>query len=338
MSTNHRPVRTRIAGIVALALAVAPFARAQTGLTIYRGMCDASAAIALDTAHFVVANDERNTLIIYRIGDPAPGVRLDLSGFLGTKTDKESDLEGAAQIGDRIYWISSHGRNSKGDEQPRRYRFFATDIKRGANPPTVAPVGQPYQALLTDLKAAAALAKYDFTNAATKPPEADGGLNIEGLAATEDGKLMIGFRNPLSAAGRAIVVILDNPDELIAGKPARFGAPMEPDLGRRGIRSMERVGTDYLIIGGRTGDTGDFVLFRWSGKPAEIPAPVPTVALAPLRAEALFAIPGGDRVGILSDDGGIDNCKNRPPRIRHSAASPYGPDHARRTQPRRPRT
>jgi serine/threonine protein phosphatase PrpC len=91
-------------------------------------MCDASAAVALDADHFVVANDERNTLRIYKRGQPDPVNSVELSTFLGTNEKKESDLEGAARIGTRVYWISSHGRNKDGELQERRRRFFATEI------------------------------------------------------------------------------------------------------------------------------------------------------------------------------------------------------------------
>ena len=38
----------------------------------------------------------------------------------------ESDLEGAANLADRIYWITSHGRNREGEARESRHRFFAT--------------------------------------------------------------------------------------------------------------------------------------------------------------------------------------------------------------------
>src|SRR5215203_2870652 len=77
-------------------------------VTTYRLMCDASAAVALGAKHFIVGNDERNTLRIYERGKPNPVGSVDLAKYLGTKPDKESDLEGAAKIGNRIFWISSH--------------------------------------------------------------------------------------------------------------------------------------------------------------------------------------------------------------------------------------
>src|SRR6185295_9197605 len=96
---------------------------------MYSDMCDASAAVALDENHFAVADDEGNILRIYKRGEAEPTRDYDVGKFLGNSKHTESDLEGAARIGDRIYWISSHGRNREGEVAPHRQRFFATEIE-----------------------------------------------------------------------------------------------------------------------------------------------------------------------------------------------------------------
>jgi len=263
----------------------------------YEGLCDASAAVALDAGHFVVADDEHNRLSVYRRGEPRRVGQVDLDSFL--KTGKEADLEGAAQVGSRIYWIASHARNSAGKRREDRQRLFATQI-RGT---TVEPLGQPYAALLDDLLAAPALAPLKLADAAGRAAEADGGFNIEGLAAAPDGSLLIGLRNPVPQ-GLALVIPLLNPAELVDGKgPARFGTARHLDLGGRGVRSIERVGNGYLIAAGPPADAGTFAIYRWSGKPGDAPVAL-KVALGTLRPEALFAWPDG-QLTLLSDDGGV---------------------------------
>jgi hypothetical protein len=283
-------------------------------VTRYRGPCDASAAVALDADHFVVGNDETDTLTIYRRGNSVAVGSLPLSKFLGGKARVESDIEGAAIIGTRIYWITSHGRSHHGKAEPHRQRLFATDLRPG-RPPSLVPVGRPYARLLRDLEEAPSLAPYRLADAARLAAEAEGGLNIEGLAATPDGRLLIGLRNPLPRQ-RALIVPLENPEEVIEGKRARLGAPIELDLDHRGIRSIERVGASYLLVAGPVADSGSFAFYRWSGKPGDAPAPMPEIDLKDLRPEALFAIPGTDRVQVLSDDGGIMvdgvECKKLP--------------------------
>lgn len=295
-------MRAMAAGLLLLAAV----AQAQTR---YEGLCDASAAVALDARHFVVADDEHNRLTVYRRGEPKAVREIAVGDFL--KADKESDLEGAARVGQRIYWIGSHARNSAGKRREDRQRFFATTID-GA---TVKPVGQPYLALLADLLAAPSLAGLPMADAAQRPAEAKDGFNIEGLAAAPDGSLLIGLRNPVPS-GRALLVPLLNPADLVEGRgPAKFGTPLRLDLGGRGVRDIERVGQGYLIVAGPTGDDGSFALYRWSGQAQQPPVPLP-LDLGSLRPEALFAWPDG-QLTLLSDDGGVSvgkqACKDADP-------------------------
>jgi hypothetical protein len=218
--------------IVLSALPAAPGeARAQTP-TVYRGMCDASAAVALGKDHFIVGDDELNILRIYKRDQPEAVAQADLSSFLGTKPKKESDLEGAARLGNKIFWISSHGTNSDGEVQDRRRKIFATEILEGAVP-TVQAVKQPYSKLVDDLSKDPRLLKYNLAEAAKKPPKTKGALNIEGLADFGNGKLLIGFHNPLQG-DMALLVPLENPVDIIAGASAKLGDPIELFLGGRG--------------------------------------------------------------------------------------------------------
>lgn len=271
-------------------------------IATYRGPCDASAAVALDARHFVVGNDENSTLVTYRLGEATRVASTDIATFLGSSRKSEADIEGAARVGDRIYWISSHSRNSRGQEQLTRHRLFATSVVAGAVP-GVDPTGAVYRDLLADLVAAPSLSPWKLAQASTLAAEAEGGLNIEGLAATPQGGLLVGFRNPLHE-GRALVVPIDNPAEVIRGERARLGTPVALDLGGRGIRSIDLVGDAYWLVAGPVGDTGTFALYRWSGRAADAPVRV-AVDLGTLRPEALFAIPGTQSIVLVSDDGGV---------------------------------
>jgi hypothetical protein len=323
-STARNGMRLPHASSSLSALALTLFAGAAPGapasaVVTYRGPCDASAAVALDAAHFVVAGDEDNTLRVYRHGRPEPVGEAPLAAFLGTG-DKESDLEAAAAVGKRIYWIASHGRNSKGKLRPDRQRIFATDIDPAAQP-GVTPAGTHYRGLLDDLAAAPTLAALRLGEAAQLAPEAPGGLNIEGLAAMPDGSLLVGFRNPVPN-GRALLVPLLNPAELVetvSGRKTRFGEPILLELRGRGVRSIERAldGRGYWIVAGPAADAGAFTLYRWSGQAKEAPRIVDSSELVGLRPEALFERPGGGgTLQILSDDGGVVThgiaCKDRP--------------------------
>src|SRR4029450_7704870 len=82
------------------------FAASNAGAFEYKGLCEASAGAFLDDRHFVVASDETNLLQLYERGKADPfGDGIDMRKFLSFK---KSDLEAAAVVGDRVYWMSSH--------------------------------------------------------------------------------------------------------------------------------------------------------------------------------------------------------------------------------------
>lgn len=85
------------------------------------------------------------------------------------------------------------------------------------------------------------LDQFNLKEAETKAPKAEGGLNIEGLTATPEGELLIGFRNPIPD-GKALLLPLKNPSDLVKNPDtakAIFGEPITLDLGGLGIRSIE---------------------------------------------------------------------------------------------------
>jgi Protein of unknown function (DUF3616) len=273
----------------------------------YPEMCDPSAAVAISDTLFIVASDEDNVLRVYTRGTSGAPQRFDINSFLCPDEDyPEADIEGGTRIGDRIFWIASHARNIKGELRPSRHRLFATMVTVEDNKVTVIPVGLPYTKLLEDMAQAPALRKYDLESASRKAPESKDGLNIEGLAATPQGTLMIGFRNPIPG-GKALIVPLDNPQQIVEGERAKLGPPIELSLNGLGVRSIEyresRGG--YLIVAGSYNDDGKFALFGWSGKPSDAAELIPEGRFGDLSPEAMFVYPGDlTAVQFLSDDGG----------------------------------
>src|SRR5262245_19250123 len=110
----------------------------------YFGMCDASAAVALDATHFAVANDEDNPIRVYRADEGGSPVRIfDFSKSFHIDPKKpEMDLEGACWLGDKIFWISSHGRNKDAEVRPSRQIFFATTCTKTADGFELKPAGK----------------------------------------------------------------------------------------------------------------------------------------------------------------------------------------------------
>ncbi len=277
-------------------------------VVLYPGTCEASAAVMLEPGLFVVGDDDKKDLLIYRMSVPAtPPKDLKISGLPGLK--KKADLEGAARIGDEIYWIGSHGRKSEGGEDLDRRRLFAIKVKTTGDQVSAEPVGKPYETLLEDLEKDTRFKDLKLKEAALLPPGKEGGLNIEGLAATPDGKLLIGFRNPIRN-GKALIIPLSNPREVLTGGKPSFGEAIELDLGGLGIRSMEHWPADnngYLIIAGSFEDGGRFQAYRWPGPAGGNPQPIANAGLSLLVPEAVFFDPSAPAgLFILSDDG--DAC------------------------------
>ena len=102
-------------------------------------------------------------------------------------------------------------------------------------------------------------------------------INIEGLAATPEGDLLIGFRAPLIDK-MAPVLRLTNPAAVTErGEEPRFGKPHLLDLDERGIRSIDWTGLlppVYLVLAGPAKGQGReiFALFLGRRRPPPVRA------------------------------------------------------------------
>lgn len=282
--------------------------------------CDASAAVLIDgTPFFAAASDEGCVLRVYDVNNPGPPVSTtDVTAFLepDDPEETEADIEGAAQIGERIYWIGSHGRSRKGKERKIRQRLFATTVSNGDGAVRLQTTGTPCKGLLPSLTSAPDLAAFNLAEAAKKKPEEAGGLNIEGLAPTPEGHLLIGFRNPIPG-GTALVARLRNPAALVEGSAAAPDLALAGtlDLGGRGVRALEFVPSlgIYLVLAGPFADGEDFRLYKWSGDRAATATPL-SIDFKGLHPEELIVTAWGNRLTVrfFSDDG-TDACKEAAP-------------------------
>jgi hypothetical protein len=270
----------------------------------YHGMCDASAAVALNNDLFAVANDEDNSLRIYHASKAGPPVsNQEWSALLRVDRKKpETDLEAATWLGDNIYWISSHGRNKDGQFRSSRHRFFATRVEQRDGRLQLQLVGRVYPNLLLDLLRDNRLRPFRLDHASRLPPKAVGGFNIEGLCATPEGHLLVGFRNPIPER-RALIVPLLNPAEVTSGKPARLGSPILLDLGGRGIRDIVRWRDRYVILAGAHDGAENTRLFEWDGTSAQ-PRELGDNKFPNFNPEAIIVYPDAFKpLHLLSDDG-----------------------------------
>jgi len=273
-------------------------------VTLHSGMANASAAAFLGNGLFCVASDEDNVLRTYRTDhDGSTVASVDVSKFLLLHGKSlETDVEGAARVGDRIYWIGSHSRNKDGKLRPNRQRLFATRIVTNATDLALVPVGHPCGSLLDAMVREPSLVSFNLALAVGRPPEL-GGLNIEGLAAGPKGELWIGLRSP-NPGNKALLIPLFNPSEAVELKTPRFGAPKLLDLDGLGIRDIAWTGRDWFLIAGKDSGGGTARLYRWAGGDSP-PERIEKPGFKKFNPEALVAIGAADapRLLVLSDDG-----------------------------------
>lgn len=284
---------------------------------------DVSAAVAIDADTFVVGDDENNILKFYKTaGNAEPVYSFNLNSFLNIDPKHpEADIEGATRIADRIYWITSHGRNKDGKPRASRYQFFATDIIKQDSDISLKPVASSYFDLahkivkdknLEFLGLDKATMFYDFNLNKERrkllAPKKQG-LSIEGLCSSADEKsLYIGLRNPLYQ-DKAIVIELLNPAEVVEKMSApKFGEPILWDLNKRGIRSFEYNSQQkaYFIIAGPADSKSVFSLYKWSGQTNDSPKLLKQIFPADFTPEALIVFDNKPEMLILSDDGSIE--------------------------------
>lgn len=315
----------------------------------------ASTAIGVDEDHMIVGDDEDQFIRLYdrnRSGEPLNNLARQKFDFttslgltdLGRGQPREVDIEASTRTGDIIFWLGSHSNGSSGSSRPNRNRLFRTDLSGGGTDAKLTIVGY-YTKLRADLTDpnhpdAAELAVYDLKSAidGKKPPEAaDGsGFNIEGLArAPNSESYYLGFRQPIVQTKLkpkddptndrrfALIVPVTNLESLVCDTPcdgiARFLEPIELDLGRRGIRSLECNKSGCLIVAGPPATTGgsfpkDFRLYTWSGnrfdRKVELRSADLTNLAPAFNPEGIVALPSGPLtrntlIQLVSDDGDI---------------------------------
>ncbi|PPK68428.1 ExeM/NucH family extracellular endonuclease [Actinokineospora auranticolor] len=313
------------------AVPVAVSAALPAGQRSFYGASDASTAIDLGGA-VVVADDETNVLRVYdREHSRYPAQSLDVraAGLALRDTDvtREIDIEGAARTGDTIFWVGSQGQNSSAKTRLNRQELFTTTVTGTGTGASLA-LGGSYQHLRDDLIAwdNANGAALGIAAAAARAPEGDGaggptGVNLEGAEFAPDGTtLLLAFRGPLTADGKAIVVPVTNAAALVAGNPttgvsASFGTALRWDLGGKGIREIRKnAANQYLIIAGPsdagTGAAGEYKFFSWDGDAGHQPLPRAgslDAFTAVGKPEAIADVPNpltdASSVQVLTDDG-----------------------------------
>jgi hypothetical protein len=282
----------------------------------FEQICDASAVVFTLGGGLLVADERRDVLRTYATTGGKAIAAHDLYGLTGTPKRARrnfSAFEGAARLGDKIYFITSHAREEKGKNRPNRRRLLALQSDSLLTAEKIEPTGIAYTDLRAQMSTAPELRSVALGSSIMElhrqipylAPQLNG-LNIEGLAAGKDGtSLMLGLRGPIRGE-RAILIPVSNPERVILGfADPKFGLPITLDLGGLGIASIAlhpQQGV-YYIVAGRKDAPGETRLYRWSGEADEAPVLVQDILPADFAAQGLAVSPDGQRLMVLSDDG-----------------------------------
>lgn len=279
-----------------------------------RGIFEPSGIQQLPDGRFLVIEDEKeHPFCIFSLdangrmlGDPVPV----------SAPEKLNDLEGLT-LGPsgHLYAITSHSRDGEGDVKKARRRLVRFRVKDNAIV-DFAEVEHLLPALADAHPALAAAAR-------VADVKGDGGLNVEALEMSADGReLLVGLRGP-QIDERAVVAAVNEPDRLFASTSSLLGQALDAildrpvplhvtirqiDLGGQGIRSIAWIPAlgAYLLVSGPPGRKEEaFRLWSWNGRD-EPPRRVAIDGIEGLaRTEGVTAAQVGGRAMLLlvSDDG-----------------------------------
>jgi hypothetical protein len=309
------------------------------GGRFHTDVSDASTAMPIDANYMFVGDDENQILRIFSRSNSGPAlVEFNMNPFLDLRDlyedgrPREVDIEGTTRVGNRIFWLGSHSHSRDAELVTNRARVFGTDVTFAGTNSTVSYVGR-YDFLKLDLL------NWDTTNGhgrgsnyfglaassatGVDPKSPDGsGFNFEGLAMAPGSTNIayLAFRAPLvppTNRVHALIIPVTNfttvavSDSPVAGV-ARFGAPIELNLGGRAIRSIEGGPNGFMLVAGPPGvatglSPSDFRLFTWNGLANGAPQER-AVSLTNMLPEAIVELPpgpwtGSSRVQLVSDNG-----------------------------------
>src|SRR4051812_5042564 len=112
-------------GLALAASLLATTALSQTPVLEFHGagVCNASAAVALDERRIIVGDDEQPWLSTF---DVETQMLLGKTTAEFLKAGGEADIEGATILQGQVIWITSHGRDGKGRVQESRQMLFGS--------------------------------------------------------------------------------------------------------------------------------------------------------------------------------------------------------------------
>lgn len=112
--------------------------------------------------------------------------------------------------------------------------------------------------------------------------------------------------------GQALVAELINPAEVVLGGSALFSPPKLVDMNDRGIRAMNLLGREIIIISSAETHSSTASIYKWDGVSSRVEI-INSTILNGYNPEAVTFFPdeGGGAILILSDDGSTKKLGRR---------------------------
>jgi hypothetical protein len=230
--------------VLLLALAAAASAAARQGSIT---MAEVSGAAALPGGSLLLVSDERLDVALVpdaaarlQSGSVKLGPGESLEPLLKGKVELD-DLEDAAFDGQSdVFLITSHSRTRLDETPESRYRLARLHFDA---------TGKLIEARQSDALLKVIQTEVPFLADSIRRPPAKAGFNIEGLASTPEGHLLVGLRAPTITESTkradggqedAVLFAIRNPHALFQSPPAAasLGEVVKIDLDGQGVRGM----------------------------------------------------------------------------------------------------
>lgn len=218
------------------------------------------------------------------------------------------DLQDAAWDGTgHAYVVASHARTPLGEAPEGRYRIGRLHLDA---------TGRVLSAQHSDALLRGIVENVPFLADAIRRTPARSGLNVEGLAWSPEGHLLVGLRAPTVTESRprphggqedAVVLRVRNPADLFSGQPADLADTVKLDLRGQGIRGIafDPARRCWWLLSGLSPAlthpaTAPWGLWRWDGRGEPVPVPLPSaVELREPTAVAVAEDPPADRLLLV---------------------------------------
>lgn len=226
--------------------------------------------VLLTEGFMVLATDEGNQIELFTLNNQNQWQSINIISL--SQAEEEIDFEALAWQKPYLYVLGSHSakrKKLKNDlsqkdnikrlqetyDEPARQKLIRIQLNKEGN-------HQDIQTLTLQNE----LAKYKLLTPFIGVPSKENGIDLEGLAVDEKGRLLIGFRGPVLRENIVPVLRLNLEKETFAIKKSKL---LYLTLQGNGIRGLSEFENQFLVLNGAVGDQNlPYQVGIWNGENA----------------------------------------------------------------------